>query len=119
MLEVPPVDGVMHDKVPDISERQSRRHSARHVPAEQNERRNELTQREAQQADPSRSSHICTRRRVVLFVKSAERFNRMQNEAMGSILKNCPHEYSETQRAQPKAWKFVNAPRLKHTQARN
>ena len=71
------MDGVMHDKIPDISEHQSRRHSTRHVSTEKNECGSEPTQREAQQADPSRSSHICTRRRMVLFVKSGDRFNRM------------------------------------------
>ena len=71
------MDGVMHDKVPDISERQSRRHSARYFPTEQNECGSEPTQREAQQADPRRSSHIRTRRRMVLFVKSGDRLNRM------------------------------------------
>ena len=92
MLELPPVDGVMHEKVPDISEREPCRHSARDVPAEQNERGSEPTQPEAQQADPSRSSHIRTRRRMVLFVKSGDRFNRMQNEAMDSILNDRPRE---------------------------
>ena len=86
------MDCIMHDKIPEISERQSRRHSTCRVPTEQNERGSEPTQREAQQADPSRSSHIRTRRRMVLFVKSGDRFNRMQNETMNSILNDRPRE---------------------------
>jgi hypothetical protein len=47
---MPPMDDIMNEQIPEISEHQSHRRSAGYLPSEQDEQWNEPTQPEAQQA---------------------------------------------------------------------
>src|ERR1700692_384650 len=90
--QMPPMDGVMNNQIPEISKHQSYRCSACHFPPDQNERGREPAQRKAQQAHPGRSSHIRAWSRMVLFVKTGDWFDQMQNKAMHSILGDRPRQ---------------------------